>query len=159
MGQRTDRHAGTGGLEMIAWRLLDRLDGVRQTGPEQWMARCPAHPDRTPSLSIREGDKFVLVHCFAGCETADIIATVGLTWADIDYRNGDRAHERHPGQFERDRVRPLDALRSVAHEALIAAIVASDIEQGREIPAADAERAALASGRIRAALAVTGVAA
>lgn len=144
---------------MIAWRLLDRLDGVSQTGPDQWLARCPAHHDRSPSLSIREGDKMVLVHCFAGCETADILGVLGLTWADIDDRNGDRAHERHPGQFERDRVLPMDALRSVAHEALIAAIVASDIEQGRDIAPADARRAALASGRIRAALATTGVAA
>lgn len=140
---------------MIAWRLLDRLESVRQTGPEEWLARCPSHQDRNPSLSIREGDRMVLIHCFAGCTAADIIAAVGLRWADIDYRNGDRAHEPHPGQFERDRVRPLDALRSVAHEALITAIVASDIEQGKTIPPADAERAALASARIRAALDAT----
>ncbi len=34
-----------------------------------WMARCPAHDDRKPSLSIREGDHGkVLVCCHAGCE-------------------------------------------------------------------------------------------
>jgi hypothetical protein len=48
-------------------RLLDALEGVNGHGP-QWMARCPAHDDQEPSLSIKEGDdgKPVL-HCFAGC--------------------------------------------------------------------------------------------
>src|SRR5262245_52358234 len=32
-----------------------------------YMARCPAHPDRTPSLSIREIAGRVSLHCFAGC--------------------------------------------------------------------------------------------
>lgn len=37
------------------------------------MCRCPAHDDRTPSLSIRQGLSGVLVHCFAGCNPRDII--------------------------------------------------------------------------------------
>jgi DNA primase len=32
-------------------------------------ARCPAHDDRTPSLSIRDADDGkVLVRCHAGCD-------------------------------------------------------------------------------------------
>ena len=37
------------------------------------MCRCPAHDDRTPSLSIRQGISGVLVHCFAGCNPRDIM--------------------------------------------------------------------------------------
>ena len=37
------------------------------------MCRCPAHDDRTPSLSVRHGISGVLVHCFAGCDPRDII--------------------------------------------------------------------------------------
>ena len=37
------------------------------------MVRCPAHPDRTPSLSIRQGRTSILVHCFAGCDGADVM--------------------------------------------------------------------------------------
>jgi putative DNA primase/helicase len=41
---------------------------------KQWIARCPAHDDHTPSLSIGEGDGGkVLVHCFAGCEREQVI--------------------------------------------------------------------------------------
>jgi putative DNA primase/helicase len=33
------------------------------------MARCPVHPDRTPSLALSDGsDGRLLVFCFAGCE-------------------------------------------------------------------------------------------
>jgi len=46
---------------------------ARRTGPGRWMARCPAHDDRSPSLSITErGDK-VLLHCFAGCDQQAVI--------------------------------------------------------------------------------------
>ena len=38
-----------------------------------WMAKCPAHDDNTPSLSIREVEGKVLLHCHAGCEQRDVI--------------------------------------------------------------------------------------
>lgn len=37
------------------------------------MVHCPVHEDRTPSLSIRQGRRSILVHCFAGCDGADIM--------------------------------------------------------------------------------------
>jgi putative DNA primase/helicase len=42
-----------------------------------WMACCPVHEDRSPSLSISAGkDGKVLVHCHAGCEQRDLIAAL-----------------------------------------------------------------------------------
>ncbi|MBE5075096.1 toprim domain-containing protein [Erythrobacteraceae bacterium E2-1 Yellow Sea] len=41
------------------------------------MCRCPAHTDRLPSLSIRQGDRGLLVHCFAGCRSEDILREIG----------------------------------------------------------------------------------
>lgn len=38
-----------------------------------WMAKCPAHDDNNPSLSIREVDGKVLLHCHAGCKQSDVI--------------------------------------------------------------------------------------
>lgn len=37
------------------------------------MCRCPCHPDRTPSLSIRQGDRAILVTCHAGCDSRDVL--------------------------------------------------------------------------------------
>jgi hypothetical protein len=38
--------------------------------------RCPAHVDRTPSLSLRQGDRGILVTCFAGCEAEDVLREI-----------------------------------------------------------------------------------
>lgn len=75
---------GTGNHSTAADRLLSRLEGVRSRGPGSWIARCPAHPDRSPSLSIREtSDGTVLLKCFSGCGAADIVAAVGLSLGDL----------------------------------------------------------------------------
>jgi putative DNA primase/helicase len=63
--------------------LLDRLEGVRPAGPHSWMARCPAHDDRNPSLSVALRDGRVLIHCFAGCTPEAVLQAVGLTWRDL----------------------------------------------------------------------------
>jgi hypothetical protein len=48
------------------------------------MARCPAHEDRTPSLSVTVGDRgSVLLHCFAGCPVDRVLAAMGLTMRDL----------------------------------------------------------------------------
>ncbi len=53
--------------------VLARLEAVRRCGAG-FVARCPAHKDRAPSLSIREGeDGNVLLKCFAGCSYRAII--------------------------------------------------------------------------------------
>lgn len=68
--------------------LLERLERVRASGAG-WTARCPAHEDRTATLSVSVGDdERVLVHCHAGCSTAEVVAAVHLTVRDL-------FHERH----------------------------------------------------------------
>lgn len=37
------------------------------------MCRCPAHADKTPSLSLRQGDRDILVTCFAGCKAEEVL--------------------------------------------------------------------------------------
>lgn len=72
--------AGGMGAEVI----LQHLDKVRPTGPGKWLARCPAHPDKTPSLSIRETDGGnILVFCFAGCPADEVVSAAGLQLADL----------------------------------------------------------------------------
>lgn len=63
--------------------VLNHLDHVKQTGQGRWLARCPAHDDRSPSLAIREIDDRVLIHCFAGCSVEDVLQAVGLKMADL----------------------------------------------------------------------------
>jgi putative DNA primase/helicase len=58
--------------------LVARALGGRRVGVA-WMARCPAHDDRKPSLSIRDSDDGkVLVRCHAGCDQAQVIEELRL---------------------------------------------------------------------------------
>jgi hypothetical protein len=63
--------------------MLDQLQNVKQSG-KGWVACCPAHEDRQPSLSITEnGDGSVLLKCHAGCETTSIVTALGMKMADL----------------------------------------------------------------------------
>ena len=57
---------------------------AQRIGAGRWKARCPAHNDRSPSLSIREGDDGrVLVLCRAGCSLDSILAALKLAKRDL----------------------------------------------------------------------------
>lgn len=136
---------------MNADALLSRLDGVKRTGAGRWIARCPAHADKHPSLAIREmDDGRVLVHDFAGCSVEEILGSLGLTF-DALYPERALDHQRKP---ERRPFSAADALRCVAFEAMLAAVAASNVAQ--RIPMSEPERLRLhqAAGRISHALEV-----
>jgi hypothetical protein len=135
---------------MTAEALLSRLHGVRRTGAGRWIARCPAHDDRTPSLSIRElDDKRILLHCFGGCSVHDVLAAVGLDFDALfpERPIGDRKPERHPFSA-------MDALRCLAFEGTVILLAAKDASAGKALSAGDIERLAIAVGRVNAALEV-----
>jgi hypothetical protein len=68
---------------MTAASLAETL-AARRCGVGQWMTRCPAHDDSSPSLSIREGrDGRVLVHCWAGCTLSAVLKALGLSMRDL----------------------------------------------------------------------------
>ena len=63
--------------------LRSKLQGVRRSG-DGFTALCPAHEDRENSLSINEGDDGrVLLKCFAGCETENVVDALRLKMADL----------------------------------------------------------------------------
>jgi hypothetical protein len=67
---------------MTASELAQRLNAKRNGSG--WLAKCPAHDNHVPSLSIDEGkDGRVLLKCHAGCNYEDILAASGLTKKDL----------------------------------------------------------------------------
>jgi len=76
-------------MSVVLDHVLSRVERAKRNG-SGYMARCPAHEDRNPSLAISEGDDGrVLLHCHAGCQTAAILYALGLTKADLfEARNG-----------------------------------------------------------------------
>ena len=59
--------------------VLARLEKVKRTGNGTYIACCPSHEDKNPSLSIRDlPDGRILIHCFAGCDVYSILASIGI---------------------------------------------------------------------------------
>jgi len=92
------------GYGMTAETIARALGG-RKAG-SGWTARCPAHDDRTPSLSLRDADGGkVLVRCHAGCDQGEVISH--LRASGLWTRNGMRsprpfAPRRVPARTEPD---------------------------------------------------------
>lgn len=64
--------------------FLNKLEKSRMTHERQWQACCPAHDDRTPSLSIALGDdERILLTCHAGCDVQSILQALHLELKDL----------------------------------------------------------------------------
>lgn len=124
---------------MKAEDVLGRLEHVTG-GKGKWMACCPAHQDRSPSLAINEADDRILVHCFAGCETSDVIAALGLTVSDLFYNKlaGGGLTEGKKRRYE-------EVLKSEKYQV---AIINSVERNERPLTAIERERRSLGKERI-----------
>jgi len=135
---------------MTSYRVIDRLTKVKSAGKGRWIARCPAHDDRSPSLAITElEDGRVLIHCFGGCASAEVLDALGLQFSDLyPERLGDHLpKERRP--FLSGQV-----LEAVAFEALVAAVAASNLASGTALTDIDRDRLAEAASRLQKAVEV-----
>ncbi len=123
--------------------LLSRLDKVQRIGNDRYKAICPAHDDRNPSLAIKDDGGRLLLHCFSGCQTIDVLGAIGLDFADI-------MPNKVEGNFKKDR-KPfytMDILSIIKFEATLVYIYASDMAKGLTLTSADRERLLFASSRI-----------
>ena len=141
---------------MSATDLINRLEGVRQTGHGRWVAKCPCHEDRRPSLAITEkSDGAVLINDFGGCGAAEVLAAVGLDFSVLFPPRADWECSGKAPRRERATLAPADALALVAEEALFAALIASDIARGADLTEEIRARLWSAAGRISAAIEAT----
>ena len=128
-----------------AAKLLDRLEAVKQTGPGRWLARCPAHPDKSPSLTICETDqRMTLIHCFAGCEPGDVLAAIGLTMSDLFPEKS----PRHSYPASHSSIPARDLLVILDHELTVAALILNDIVTRRSASEVQGQRLCLAAARV-----------
>lgn len=123
--------------------ILSRLEKVRRTG-NSYLARCPAHDDRTPSFAVTEAsDGRILAKCFGGCSFDEIVGAVGLDvseWfppKEIEYTKPFR--RSFPAG---------DVLAAVADEAFFVAYAAAFMSQGGCLSAEDKSRLMVAVERI-----------
>ena len=133
---------------MSADILLERLEKVRKTAGDKWQARCPAHDDKGPSLSIRElDDGRVLLHCHAQCGAAEVLDAVGLDFSAL-------FPPKITGQSLAKVRRPFnahDALNCLSYDLLLAVQIVNLARAGEVLADATQEALVRIAGHLLAA--------
>lgn len=125
--------------------ILSRFQKVYKSGNDQWQCLCPAHEDKSPSVGIKlVNDGRILIHCFSGCSTNDILDAVGLSFDDL-----------FPDKLE-DHMKPLKrafnpyaVLSSLSNEILLCTLAALELSKGKTLEEQDKQRLILAYQRIK----------
>lgn len=113
--------------------FLSRLEGVKKTS-RGWMAKCSAHEDRSPSMTIAEGDDGrILVKCWAGCGVDEIVGALNLELSDLFPERPKADHA--PGL--RVSFPAADVLAAVDREVFYVAYMAATMAQGHTLTATD----------------------
>lgn len=126
--------------------ILARLEKVKQTGRGNWLACCPAHEDRRPSMTLRaEDDGRILCHCWTGCAFDSIVEAVGLGWEPW-----------FPPKQQSDFLPPVrrpypaaDVLAALADEMTLVMIASLYAAHGVELPEVERERLWVSYERIQ----------
>lgn len=130
-------------------KLLNALTKVKRTGRDSWVACCPAHDDKSPSLTItQKADETILLHCFADCSVAEVLGAIGLTFDDLYPEKPYADHARKPDRMP---FNPRDVLAAVSRESMIVALVADKVSRGAEINQETRDRAMVAMSRLQTA--------
>ena len=124
-----------------------------------WTAQCPAHADKSPSLSVRETpDGRVLVHCFGGCDVHAVVGAVGMELSDLFPPDDKKRDWKEP---TKPKVKPAfyasDLLRIASFECMVVMVAAYDMSKGKKLSEQDMERLKVAQQRIEEVVHYAGV--
>jgi hypothetical protein len=128
---------------MAVEKILSQLAKLRKTGNDSWLACCPAHDDKSPSLTVRAlDDGRILLHCFSGCGAVDVVGALGLEMTDLfPERLGEFRPVRQPFSA-------ADVLRALRRESGVLAIAVSYTAEGKPLHAEHRARIDLCAERI-----------
>lgn len=123
--------------------LLSQLSKVRPNGHGQYVACCPAHEDKHPSLALRHTDGKILLKCFAGCSAYEVVAAVGLSLSDLF-----PPRETNHSTPIRNPFPASSVLRCIQSETLIVVTAGCNMANGVVLLKEDLERLVIAASRI-----------
>ena len=131
-----------------AERFVQRLSKVKGRNGT-WTACCPAHEDKSPSLSVREADDGrVLVHCFGGCDVHTVLGAVGMDMTDLFPERDERLDHNQVAKPLKPAFYASDLLRIASFECLVVMIAAYDMRRGKKLSEEDMARLETAQQRI-----------
>lgn len=116
--------------------ILPKLEKVSQRG-ERWIACCPVHNDNNPSMTMKEEDGKVLIHCFA-CQAngQEVVEALGLP-ASVLFRDSKR------------QAIPQRVIEAAKEDAYFIEIFEKEKAKGSRITHNDFKRYRLAKERIK----------
>jgi len=125
-------------------QFLAKLDRAKPIGKKKYLASCPAHPDKSPSLAIKlTDDGKILIHCFAGCHVTDVVAAIGLELSDLMPENQNYQKSHKPPRFNR-----YELFERLAFESIILSLAIRQLLNYEDLNKADLSRVVLAEETI-----------
>ena len=127
--------------------FLNKLHKVRKRSHGQWMACCPVHQEKTPSLSIKDDNGTILIHCFGcGAGGIEVCGALGVDPADLFPPRDDISYDSDKPKrsyYNADHV--LDGIQT---ESLVVYFIGNDVLQKKQIDQESWDRLKLAVERI-----------
>ena len=124
--------------------VLSKVHKLKKTGDCKWLACCPAHDDKTPSLAIKLADDRILIHCFAGCDVSSIVSALGLELSDLMPES--KRHSRPDNK--RPKFNKYELFDRIVEESAILIVAIRQIFKGTQLNDDDMERVVKAEGII-----------
>ena len=113
-----------------AGTIASGLQKPKRAGPGKYVACCPAHDDKTPSLSIKDAPNGkVLVHCHAGCSQDEVIG--GLRNLGLWYEPSRQRIKYFKRQNLQEEIRRKEMLLALAASENEQGIVHSEFERAQ----------------------------
>ena len=132
-------------------KILNNLSNVRKKSHLSYVACCPAHNDKSPSLAIREieGER-ILIKCFAGCSVQAVLSAIVLEMIDLfppKPKNDRGGYKRISKPFTADQL-----LAIIEYEASYIEFISQEIVFNEKLSIDDYARVILAKDRIQKAI-------
>jgi len=126
--------------------IVSRLEKVKKTGSDQYVAICPSHNDKRPSLSIKAlPDGKILLHCFAECSIDDVLGSLGLTLEDLF------PEKLEPSKTNKRKISATTALEVIYFDGLVVQTTARMIVNKESLTEKDYQRVTSSFMRINSA--------
>lgn len=125
--------------------ILSKFQRVYKSGNDQWQCLCPVHDDKSPSVGIKyTKDGRILIHCFSGCPTNEILDAVGISFDDLFPDKLENEYKPIKRAFN-----PYAVLTLLSNEVLLCTLAAMDLSKGKILNEIDKQRLILAYSRIK----------
>ncbi|NUM33396.1 MAG: DUF927 domain-containing protein [Candidatus Brocadiae bacterium] len=100
-------------IAVLFMEFLSLFQGVKKGNDGNFSAICPAHEDKTQSLSAKEEDGKIILNCFAGCTCKQICQAIGIKESDLFDQKQDFSEGLTVASLATDKKIPEEFLRAI----------------------------------------------